>query len=288
MRKVKVAATQFRCTDNRENNRKNAEKIIYAAAKQGANIILLQELFQDMYFCQDYDFKNFELAVHKDDEYFSYMSSIAKELNVVLPISFFEKDNNCFFNSVTVINSDGCNLGIYRKTHIPDDMGYFEKFYFSPGDKGIKVWDTNFGKIGIGICWDQWYPEVARIMALKGAEMIFYPTAIGFHTNGFTADCSEHWQITMRGHAAANMVPIIASNRIGVEAGKWSEIQFFGRSFICDERGRLIQEADGMTESVLVHEFELDGIMQSRNNFVLFRDRRPEIYSDILTMTGKH
>lgn len=287
MRNIKVAATQTVCTQNREANRERAERIIREAASGGANIILLQELYQDLYFCQNYDFENFALAMDKDDEYFSHMGSIAKELNVVLPISFFEKDNNCFFNSVAVIDADGQNLGLYRKTHIPDDMGYFEKFYFSPGDMGIKVWDTKFARIGVGICWDQWYPEVARIMALKGAELILYPTAIGFHTNGFTENCSDHWQQVMRGHAAANMVPVIASNRIGVEKGSWSEIQFFGRSFICNERGKIVQEADGETESILMHEFDLEGIVRSRNNFVLFRDRRPEVYGDILTLTGK-
>ncbi|MET3289218.1 UNVERIFIED_CONTAM: N-carbamoylputrescine amidase [Brevibacillus sp. OAP136] len=288
MRKVTVAATQMSCSANQEENILKAEKLVREAAGKGANVILLQELFENLYFCQSYDNRNFELAHEaKDHPTLSRMSELAKELGVVLPISFFEKSNNVFFNSVMVIDADGTQLGVYRKTHIPDDPGYFEKFYFSPGNTGFKVWQTKFGKIGIGICWDQWFPETARSMALQGAEMIFYPTAIGKHTNGLTDDCSDHWQLTMRGHAAANMVPVIASNRIGLEEGQWTKIEFFGRSFITGCRGELIQEAGDREETILTAEFDLDEIEKTRRHFVLFRDRRPECYQTLLTLDGK-
>lgn len=287
MRIVKVAATQMACSSDREENRANAERLVRLAAGKGANVILLQELYQGLYFCQNYDNNNFDLAIPDDDPYFDKMAELAKELHVVLPISFFEKDNNCYFNAVMMIDADGTILGKYRKLHIPDDPGYFEKFYFSPGDLGIRVWDTGYGKIGLGICWDQWFPEVARIMALKGAEIILYPTAIGHHTNDMTPDCSGHWKATMCGHAAANMVPVVASNRVGVETGDWTEIDFYGHSFIAGPRGEIIQEAGTKEEAVLVQEFDLDEIERFRRSFVLFRDRRPEIYEDILTLTGK-
>jgi len=287
MRRVTVAATQLSCSANTEDNIMKAEKAIREAAKKGANIILLQELFENIYFCQWYENSYFDLAYEaRLHPTLNRMSELARELNVVLPISFFEKDNNVFFNSVMVIDADGTYLGIYRKTHIPDDPGYFEKFYFTPGNTGFKVWTTKFGKIGIGICWDQWFPETARCMVLQGAELIFYPTAIGSHTNGLTKDCSEHWQMAMRGHAAANMGPVIASNRVGIETGQWTEIEFFGRSFITGCRGEMIQEAGRHEETIITAEFNLDEIEKARRNFVLFRDRRPECYHTLLTVDG--
>lgn len=288
MRKVTVAAIQMRCSTDIEDNRRKAKTMVIEAAKKGADIVLLQELFENLYFCQTYDVENFKKAVETDNfPFLDYMAKLARKLNIVLPISFFEKKNNVYYNTVAVIDSDGTIMGQYRKSYIPDDPGYFEKFYFSPGDTGFKVWDTKKGKIGIGICWDQWFPETARIMALMGAEILLYPTAIGFHTNGKTPNCSEHWQLTMRGHSAANMVPVIASNRVGVEIGDWTEIEFFGRSFITDEKGAVLAEADGKSECVLAATFDLDEMAVNRRNFVLFRDRRPELYGKLLTKDGE-
>ncbi len=287
MRKVTVAATQMACSTDPEENVRKAEQAVREAAKKGANIILLQELFENIYFCQSYDNRYFDWAREADEHpMLQRMAALAKELNVVLPISFFEKANNVFFNSVMVIDADGTQLGVYRKTHIPDDPGYFEKFYFSPGNTGFKVWATKFGKIGVGICWDQWFPETARSLALQGAEIILYPTAIGRHTNGMTDDCSDHWQMAMRGHAAANMVPVVASNRVGLEKGQWTEIEFFGRSFIAGCRGEMIQEAGYHEETILTATFDLDEIEKVRRSFVLFRDRRPECYRSLLTLDG--
>ena len=288
MREITVAVTQMKCSADIGENRKKAEAMVREAAEKGADIVLLQELFENLYFCQNYDVRNFDLAVEADNfPFLDHMADLAKELDVVIPVSFFEKKNNLYYNTVVVIDSDGTKLGKYRKSHIPDDPGYFEKFYFSPGDTGFKVWETRKGKIGIGICWDQWFPETARVMALMGAEILLYPTAIGFHTHGKTPNCSDHWQLTMRGHAAANMVPVMASNRIGIETGDWTEIEFFGRSFITDEKGNVIAEADGKSECVLAATFDLDQMAVNRRNFVLFRDRRPELYGKLMTKDGE-
>ena len=239
--KIKVAATQMSCTWEIEENISKAKKLIYEAAKEGANIILLQELFQTPYFCIQYDEEIFKLAqTYENNNVLKEMSSLAKELNVVLPISFFEKDNNAYFNSIAVINSDGNILGKYRKSHIPDGAGYLEKYYFNPGNTGFEVWDTAFGKIGIGICWDQWFPEAARIMALKGAEVLFYPTAIGDELMS-EYDSSGAWQRVMQGHAAANIMPVVASNRIGSESVKGQVNGFYGKSFICDRSVKIIK-----------------------------------------------
>lgn len=288
MRKVTVAVTQMMCSPDTDENRLKAESKVREAAAKGADIVLLQELFENPYFCQNYDVKNFDLAEDTEDfPFLDHMACLAKELDIVLPVSFFEKKNNLYYNTVIVIDSDGSKLGKYRKTHIPDDPGYFEKFYFSPGDTGFKVWNTGKGKIGIGICWDQWFPEAARIMALMGAEILLYPTAIGFHTNGLTPSCVEHWKRTMQGHSAANMIPVMASNRVGVETGDWTEIEFFGNSFITDEKGEIIAEADRKSECVLTASFDFDQMAVNRRNFVLFRDRRPELYGRLLTKDGE-
>lgn len=282
MRKVKVAAVQMFCVWNIEENLLKAEDMIREAAKQGANIILLQELFETPYFCQRQDFSYFDLAkTLEEDPAVQHFKDIARELNVVLPISFYEKAGNTAFNSVAVIDADGSVLGIYRKTHIPDGLPYAEKFYFTPGDTGFKVWKTKFGIIGVGICWDQWFPECARGMALLGAELLFYPTAIG-NEPILQHDSMPHWRHCMQGHAAANIMPVIASNRVGTEKDG-TEMTFYGSSFIADEHGELTAEMDRESEGVITAEFDLDEIAKRRREWGVFRDRRPEMYQILMT-----
>ena len=285
--KVKVAATQMSCSWELDQNISKAKNIIVQAAKKGANIILLQELFQSPYFCIEYDEKIFHLAqTFENNKVLKEMSELCKELNVVLPISYFERSNNAYFNSVAVIDSDGTILGNYRKSHIPDAPGYLEKYYFNPGNTGFKVWDTNFGKIGIGICWDQWFPEAARIMALKGAEILFYPTAIGNELR-IDYDSSDAWQRAMQGHAVSNIVPVVASNRIGVEEVQNQSNGFYGRSFISDHTGKILKEGSRDKEEILIAEVDLEQNHLFRRNWGLFRDRRTDLYEDILSLDGK-
>jgi len=285
--KVKVAATQMSCSWELDQNILKAKNIIVQAAKKGANIILLQELFQSPYFCIEYDEKIFHLAqTFENNKVLKEMSELCKELNVVLPISYFERSNNAYFNSVAVIDSDGTILGNYRKSHIPDAPGYLEKYYFNPGNTGFKVWNTNFGKIGIGICWDQWFPEAARIMALKGAEILFYPTAIGNELR-IDYDSSDAWQRAMQGHAVSNIVPVVASNRIGVEEVQNQSNGFYGRSFISDHTGKILKEGSRDKEEILIAEVDLEQNHLFRRNWGLFRDRRTDLYEEILTLDGK-
>lgn len=283
MRKVVVAATQMACSWDREATLEKAEKLVREAAAKGANIILLQELFETPYFCQRHDFEYMELATTlEENPAVKRFQKVAKELDVVIPVSFFERAGNTAFNSIAIIDADGTVLGKYRKTHIPDGMPYAEKFFFTPGDTGFKVWKTKYGTIGVGICWDQWFPEAARCMALLGAEILLYPTAIGSEPV-LQTDSKPHWQRCMQGHAAANIMPVIASNRIGHEVQKDSEMTFYGSSFIADETGGLVAEADRETESVITAEFDLDAIAQKRREWGVFRDRRPEMYGTLLT-----
>jgi N-carbamoylputrescine amidase len=285
--KVKVAATQMSCSWKLDQNISKAKNIIVQAAKKGANIILLQELFQSPYFCIEYDEKIFHLAqTFENNKVLKEMSKLCKELNVVLPISYFERSNNAYFNSVAVIDSDGTILGNYRKSHIPDAPGYLEKYYFNPGNTGFKVWDTNFGKIGIGICWDQWFPEAARIMALNGAEILFYPTAIGNELRS-DYDSSDAWQRAMQGHAVSNIVPVVASNRIGVEEVQNQSNGFYGRSFISDHTGKILKEGSRDKEEILIAEVDLEQNHLFRRNWGLFRDRRTDLYEEILSLDGK-
>ena len=285
--KIKVAATQMSCDWKIENNIKKSINLIEKAAEKGANIILLQELFQSPYFCIQYDEEIFKLAqTFENNSLINKMSEVAKKHKVVLPISFFEKDNNAYFNSIAVIDADGKVLGKYRKSHIPDGAGYLEKYYFNPGDTGFKVWETTYGKIGIGICWDQWFPEAARIMALKGAEILFYPTAIGDEIMS-TYDSSEAWQTVMQGHAAANIMPVVASNRIGSESVKGQVNGFYGKSFICNRSGKIIAEASKDKEEIIMAEIDTEENHLFRRNWGLFRDRRPELYKEILTLNGE-
>ena len=275
------------CTWEIESNIDKATNLIKKAANKGANIILLQELFQTPYFCIQYDEDIFKLAQnYENNKILNQMAELAKKLKVVLPISFFEKDNNAYFNSIAVINSDGNILGKYRKSHIPDGAGYLEKYYFNPGNTGFKVWDTNFGKIGIGICWDQWFPEAARIMALKGAEVLFYPTAIGDEIMS-EYDSSGAWQRVMQGHAAANIMPVVASNRIGSESVKGQVNGFYGKSFICDRSGKIVSEASKDKEEIILADIDTEDDHLFRRNWGLFRDRRIDLYKEILTLEGK-
>lgn len=288
MRKVKIAATQMTCSSDKNANIAKAEKLVREAASKGAQIILLQELFESLYFCQAEKPEFFKLATElKDNTAVNFFSKLAKELNVVLPISFFEKKNQARYNSIAVIDADGGVLGTYRKTHIPDGPGYEEKYYFNPGDTGFKVWQTRFAKIGIGICWDQWFPETARSMALMGAEILFYPTAIGSEPPDPSYDSRDHWQLCMRGHSAANIVPVVASNRVGTETIDQSTITFYGSSFITDNKGTKLAEADRETETVIVTEVDLDDYAAQRTAWGLFRDRRPEKYGPLLTLDGE-
>lgn len=288
MRNVTLAATQMACGSDRAANLERAEQLIRRAAAQGANIILIQELFETPYFCQDQLPDFFALARPvEDNEGIAKFQSLARELGVVLPFSFFERDNQAYFNSVAMIDAGGEMLGVYRKTHIPDGVGYQEKYYFNPGDTGFRVWDTKFGQVGLGICWDQWFPETARCLVLGGAEILLYPTAIGNEPQFPDWDSRDHWQRAMQGHAASNMVPLVASNRIGAEKGKTSEMTFYGSSFIADETGAKVAEADRTSETVLTHTFDLDAIRNQRAQWGFFRDRRPEHYGALTKLSAK-
>ena len=287
MRKVKVAATQMSCSCNIDENINKAETLVRDAAKKGAQIILIQELFETPYFCQKEKSDYYTYATELEhNKAINHLKKIAKELNVVLPISFYEKKNCARYNSLAVIDANGEVLGTYRKSHIPDGPGYEEKFYFNPGDTGFKVWNTKYGKIGVGICWDQWYPEAARCMTLMGAEILFYPTAIGSEPQDQSIDSKDHWQTCMLGHAAANLLPVIASNRIGVEEDEDSKITFYGSSFIAGPQGNKIIEANRTEETVLVAEFDLDQLEIQRTEWGIFRDRRPDLYKIITSYDG--
>ena len=287
MAKVTFAATQMACGDDKAANVARADEQVRAAAAQGAQIILLQELFETPYFCKDLDNKYFNLAHDANSNaLLQKFSTLAKELNVVLPISFFERANNSFFNSVGIIDADGELLGVYRKSHIPDSPGYQEKFYFSPGDTGFKVWETKYANIGVAICWDQWFPEAARTMVLQGAEALLYPTAIGSEPGYPEIDSCGHWQRAMQGHAAANCVPVIASNRIGLEKGESCDVTFYGSSFITDHTGKILTESDRETQDIITAELDLEMMRNERAAWGLFRDRRPDLYSGVLSLDG--
>jgi N-carbamoylputrescine amidase len=289
MRKITVAAIQMQCSTKVEENINKADLMVREAASKGAQIILLPELFERQYFCQErrYEYYDFAKPVEENDAV-KHFVKLAAELSVVIPVSFYEKDGNVLYNSVAVIDADGTILGIYRKTHIPDDHFYQEKFYFTPGNTGFKVWDTKYAKIGVGICWDQWFPETARCMAVKGAELLFYPTAIGSEPI-LESDSMPHWRRCMQGHAGSNLMPVIAANRIGLEevkpckenGGQESSLNFYGSSFMTDETGDIVEDAPRDKEQVLIHTYDLDEIANNRLSWGIFRDRRPECYQDI-------
>jgi N-carbamoylputrescine amidase len=285
--KVTIAATQMACGWDREANIARAERLVRDAAARGANIVLLQELFETPYFCKDHLAAHFNLARPIEGHpSVARFRKLAAELGVVLPLSLFERAQNAYFNSLLMIDADGRELGLYRKSHIPEGPGYHEKFYFSPGDTGFKVWRTKYGVLGVGICWDQWYPECARVMALMGAEILLYPTAIGSEPQDATLDSRPHWQRTMQGHAAANVMPLVASNRIGMEQGEKCALTFYGHSFIADHTGALLDEGDAGTESVLTATVDLDAVRRYRQSWGVFRDRRPDLYGPLLSLDG--
>ncbi len=280
--KIKVAITQMSCSSDYEKNIAKAEDLVQKCAKNGANVVLIQELFSNLYFCQVEDYDKFALAEEADNsKLIKHFQEVAKKYHVVLPISFFEKSGPNYFNSLVMIDADGSNLGLYRKTHVPTGQCYEEKFYFSPGDTGFKVYKTKFGKIGIGICWDQWFPETARCLALNGAQLLLYPTAIGSEPV-LVRDSMPHWRNTMCGHAAANIIPVCASNRVGKETAPNSEMVFQGYSFIADQYGNVVEEMNREEEGFRIHEFDLDAIDHERVSWGVFRDRRPECYGDIV------
>jgi N-carbamoylputrescine amidase len=306
-RVVKVAATQFACTPEKAANVDKAESLVRAAARQGAKLILLQELFEGLYFCHEQDPNYFEWSHNvQSSPFLTRMKALAKELEVVLPICFFERANNAHFNSCLVIDCDGESLGLYRKSHIPDGPGYQEKFYFSPGDTGFKVFSSRAGiKIGLGICWDQWFPECARSLALQGAEVILYPTAIGSEPQDPCVNSYPHWIRTMTGHSAANLLPIVCSNRIGREEGlNGSHINFYGGSFITGAKGEILsqvgvdeEELRGLqgafhpqpkpVEGIALATLDLDAIRLQRLGWGVFRDRRPDLYGAQMTLDGR-
>lgn len=282
---MKIGLVQMKMSSNYEENIAKVDDFIKKAAKEGVKLLLLPELFQRHYFCQveNYDYFDFaEIASYSKT--LKHFQEVAKENNIVLPISFFEKDGNCYFNSLAMIDSDGTNLGIYRKSHIPTGECYEEKFYFSPGDTGFKVFDTRAGKVGIGICWDQWFPETARILALKGAEVLLFPTAIGSEPV-LDKDSKNHWQNVMIGHSAANIIPVVAANRIGVEEEKNSSMMFFGSSFITNQFGEKITEFGRDDEGLLVADIDLKEANKARRDWGVFRDRRTDLYSPLLKMS---
>lgn len=288
MRNVTVAAVQMKCSKSVEKNIAHAEELVRQAAAKGAEIVLLPELFERPYFCQERRYEYYEYAqTAEENPAVRHFSRVAAELGIVIPVSFYEKEVNNTYNSVAVLDADGKNLGVYRKTHIPDDHYYQEKFYFTPGDTGFKVFDTRFGTIGVGICWDQWFPETARGMALKGAEILFYPTAIGSEPI-LECDSMPHWRRCMTGHAACNLMPVVAANRIGTEevvpcaenGNQSSALTFYGSSFITDSTGEVVEEMDRVSEGFILHRFDLDELESERKSWGLFRDRRPEMYGE--------
>lgn len=288
--KLTVAAVQMYCNRSREENIKVADALVRQAADQGAQVVLLPELFETPYFCQERNYAHYELATTvEENPAILHFRDVAKKRKVVLPISFFEREGNVTYNSVSMIDADGSVLGVYRKTHIPDDHFYQEKFYFTPGNTGFQVWDTAYGKIGVGICWDQWFPEAARCMALMGAQLLLYPTAIGSEPI-INCDSMPHWRRCMQGHAAANVIPVVAANRIGEERveptpdnnRQKSALVFYGSSFLTDETGEVMKEAGRTEEKVLIHTYDLQAIEQLRFSWGLFRDRRPQMYEKLV------
>jgi N-carbamoylputrescine amidase len=289
MRTVTIATTQFACTWDLPANADRAEALVRKAAAKGAQVALVQELFAAPYFCIEQHPTYFDMALPFDGHpLVARFAALARELGVVIPVPFFERSGQVFFNTIAMVDADGRILGRYRKTHIPQGPGYEEKFYFAPGDTGFRVWDTAFGRIGVGICWDQWFPECARAMALMGAEMLLYPTAIGSEPPAPDYDSQPHWEMVMRGHAAANIMPVIAANRVGREVAPGGrDVTFYGSSFIADHTGALMAKASRDGEEVLVATVDLDAVAALRGSWGLFRDRRPEVYGALQGLDGQ-
>ena len=287
MSTLTFAATQMACDWDTAGNLDRSEAMVREAAAGGAQVILLQELFETPYFCKDEDPKYFDLArTAENNPVLEQFGALAKELDVVLPISFFERSGNAYFNSLAMLDADGSCLGFYRKSHIPDSPGYSEKFYFSPGDTGFRVWNTRYGCLGTAICWDQWFPEAARAMALMGAEALLYPTAIGSEPSDETMDSSGNWQHVMQGHAAANIMPVIASNRIGKEDGETCSVTFYGSSFIADQSGAKVAEANRDSQAIITASFDMDAVGKDRVAWGVYRDRRPDLYGPLMSLDG--
>jgi N-carbamoylputrescine amidase len=289
-REVMLAATQSACGWDIPANLDTAERLVRESAGRGAQIVLLQELFATPYFCTTQDSRHFDLAGPAEGHpVIARFSRLAAALGVVLPISFFERAGHAFFNSVAIVDADGAVLGVYRKSHIPDSRGYQEKYYFSPGDTGFRVWDTAHARIGVGVCWDQWFPESARCMALQGAEVLLYPAAIGSDPPAPDADSRDMWQLVQRGHAVANAMPLVAANRVGLEAAPDDEstVSFYGSSFIASETGALLAMASRDREEVITATVDLDAVRRQRRDWSFFRDRRPELYRPLLTLDGE-
>jgi len=292
-RAVTVSAIQMACDWDIEGNIARAEQLVRQAAARGAQVILLPELFETPYFCIEQDARHLGLARPvAENRAIGHFGPVARELGVVLPISFFERAGPTYFNSIAILDADGTNLGVYRKSHIPNGPGYQEKNYFSPGDTGFRVWNTRFARLGVGICWDQWFPESARVMALMGAELFLFPTAIGTEPPpALPVNSREHWQRTQQGHAAANLTPLIAANRYGLERSLQDPqglyIRFYGSSFIADAMGAKVAEAPEEGDAVLIHGFDLDAIAQLRDNWFVFRDRRPDLYRTLVSLDGR-
>ena len=288
MRNVTLAATQMACTGDVDRNIAVAEAMVREAAAAGAQMILLQELFETPYFCLDQNYDHLTLARPMEDSRVgAHFGALAGELGGVLPVSYFEEAGLVRYNALEIFDADGKHLAKYRKTHIPQFPGYDEKFYFSPGDTGYRVVETRFGRLGCGICWDQWFPEAARAMALMGAEVLMYPTAIGSEPAHPDLDSAAHWRRTMQGHAAANIVPLVASNRIGREVQNGIEMSFYGTSFIAGYTGEILTDADRASQAVLTATVDLDEAERYRTNWGVFRDRRPETYGAVATMDGR-
>lgn len=287
MRTVTLAATQMSCSWDIDANIAKAEALVRGAAEAGAQIILLQELFETPYFCAEQHARHLELARSRaDSRVVQHFAALARDLGVVLPISFFERSGPAFFNALVVADADGTLKGHYRKSHIPQNPGYEEKFYFSPGNTGFQVVETRFGLLGCGICWDQWFPETARCLALNGAEVLLYPTAIGSEPADPSLDSAAHWRRTMMGHAAANMIPLVASNRVGTETADATELTFYGTSFVTGYTGELLAEADRTSETHILAQVDLDAAAAYRTGWGVFRDRRPDLYGDLLSLDG--
>jgi N-carbamoylputrescine amidase len=285
---VTVAATQMACSANPARNLDNAEGIAREAAAKGAQLIVLQELFETPYFCADEEDENFRLATEAAaNPAIKRFRTVARELGAVIPVSFFERAGTNYFNSLAMIDADGALLGIYRKSHIPQAPGYQEKFYFTPGDTGFQVFDTAFGRVGAAVCWDQWFPEAARLMVLQGAEILVYPTAIGGEPSRPDYDSCGHWQRVMQGHAAANIMPLVASNRIGREQNRTCTMDFYGSSFIADQHGAIVAAADRTTPGVVVASFDLEDCRIRRASWGVFRDRRPDLYRGLASHSGR-
>lgn len=281
-RTVRVAAIQAAYGDDLKANIAKTSDFVREAAAKGANIVLPSELFEGPYFCVSQDEQWFARArPWREHPCVLAMSDLAAELGVAIPVSIFERDGPHYFNSLVMLDADGGPLGLYRKSHIPDGPGYQEKYYFRPGDTGFRVWDTRFGRVGVGICWDQWYPEAARAMALKGAEILFYPTAIGSEPHDGSLDTADPWRRAMQGHAVSNIAPVAAANRVGTERLTPAGQTFYGTSFICDHRGDVLAELDRTEEGVIVAGFDLDFLARHRAAWGFFRDRRTELYGDL-------